>query len=493
MPMYGETRDLDDQFLGEIQSSIVVEPCYLNCGTVNGPVQFARERQNPQDPNAIQVTDGATQRIGLLPREITAWLTPLIERQVVRIEGYTSASMPTCWNDPNPRVTLMVFLLPTGRDILRRPKADTQLNNLHAIVLQAHNDLPNMEDSQKMLRLSQALERISQRNLLPETRLLLALIPGVVREAQAARGLLHLAVFRDRIQDIILGDPVAVSDLTIFPLYWPEIEAPRYVSLAEATQAELASLEEVKEFGDVPKLRLTNKGRQPLLVVEGEILVGATQNYVANIPVMIPTESTLELSVGSVERRCRHYQAGMLYSINRSASRLRSDKLTSMPEDIAAPPCVAKNGVSQEQQRSTKDANILLKIDGFADGLAWDRKQLDWIGRAFEMPPDSAGVVVGLGAQVISMELFDSPITFAALGPRLLSRSTFDQRRPPLALMAVTKSVVHRLLEQIVDRARVRSVTSGLGHTLEIATASMVGSALVYASRVCHLIARIER
>jgi len=61
--------------------------------------------------------------------------------------------------------------------------------------------------------------------------------------------------------------------------------APGYLMLDEALAAGLASVTEVSVDGSVPELRLQNLAPSPVLILNGEELLGAKQNRVVNLTI----------------------------------------------------------------------------------------------------------------------------------------------------------------------------------------------------------------
>ena len=90
---------------------------------------------------------------------------------------------------------------------------------------------------------------------------------------------------------------------------------------AEALDAGLARVEEVSEGGSVPELRFTNSAAMPILIVDGEELVGAKQNRVANLTILAPAKTTIRIPVSCVEAGRWRYSrdslpAGMTWLIS---------------------------------------------------------------------------------------------------------------------------------------------------------------------------------
>ena len=73
----------------------------------------------------------------------------------------------------------------------------------------------------------------------------------------------------------------------MFPLLLPEDDAPGYLTLDEALAAGHASVTEVSEAGSVPELLVKNLAPSPVLILDGEELVGAKQNRIVNLTILV--------------------------------------------------------------------------------------------------------------------------------------------------------------------------------------------------------------
>ena len=78
-----------------------------------------------------------------------------------------------------------------------------------------------------------------------------------------------------RLENVDIGEPKAHAGLTAFPLLAPKTTEPDYLTLDEALHAGTLSITETSESGSVPTIRLLNKGHLPVLIVDGQELVGA--------------------------------------------------------------------------------------------------------------------------------------------------------------------------------------------------------------------------
>jgi hypothetical protein len=99
-----------------------------------------------------------------------------------------------------------------------------------------------------------------------------------------------------------VGHPKTVGRLTVFPLLTPTPVGSSYVLLDDALAKGVASVTEISDAGSVPELKFENRDVNPALIVDGEALVGAKQNRIVNITILVAAQSTTKMPVSCVER-----------------------------------------------------------------------------------------------------------------------------------------------------------------------------------------------
>jgi hypothetical protein len=103
---------------------------------------------------------------------------------------------------------------------------------------------------------------------------------------------------------IVIAPPVPFENLVMFPLVLRDDEAPAvagYRTLDDALSRGDVEITEISEQGSVPDLRLVNRGSSSVLIVDGEELVGAKQNRVVNLTILVAAHSELTIPVSCVE------------------------------------------------------------------------------------------------------------------------------------------------------------------------------------------------
>jgi uncharacterized membrane protein YhfC len=98
-----------------------------------------------------------------------------------------------------------------------------------------------------------------------------------------------VSAIRDAIARVEVGQPQGHRNLTVVPLLTrTAASSADSRAFADAHSAGEAMITEVSEQGVVPQLRFVNRGRVPVLLVDGEELLGAKQNRIVNLSILVP-------------------------------------------------------------------------------------------------------------------------------------------------------------------------------------------------------------
>ena len=108
--------------------------------------------------------------------------------------------------------------------------------------------------------------------------------------------------FTSEFAQLTIGPPINFRNLTLYPLTRAATnEAPDYLLLEDAIARGLARVTELTADGSVPELNFENGSDQPVLLLDGEELVGAKQNRVLNLTVLAPAKQSIVIPVSCVE------------------------------------------------------------------------------------------------------------------------------------------------------------------------------------------------
>src|SRR5690554_3713557 len=118
-------------------------------------------------------------------------------------------------------------------------------------------------------------------------------------------------LLQDLLGKIRLGEPQARENLILYPIFvetGAEKRVP-YLLLEEALQMGCLEIGEVSQSGSVNTVLVANNAAQPVLIFDGEELLGAKQNRMVNATILIAAQTKVEVPVSCVERGRWRYTA----------------------------------------------------------------------------------------------------------------------------------------------------------------------------------------
>jgi hypothetical protein len=222
-----------------------------------------------------------------------------------------------------------------------------------------------------------------------------------------------------------LGEPVRARGIAVVPLFPQASPVARYVTLDEALALGLR-VTEVDAAGAVPELRVVNPTDRRVLLYDGEELVGAKQNRILNVSVLVEAGAELAIPVSCVEQgRWRDASAAFDAAGHASHPELRRRKA----ERLAAAPLergVAQGEVWDEVADKARRLGVRSATGAHADSYAERRVDLDALAARFPEQPGQCGAVLALAGAPVCLDLVSRPEAFARLYPKLLAGYLLD-------------------------------------------------------------------
>ncbi len=274
---------------------------------------------------------------------------------------------------------------------------------------------------------------------------------------------------------IQLGEPREHRGIVITPLFPRRKPVAQYLTLDQALPLGL-QVTEVSDAGTVPELAVLNPLDERVLLYDGEELVGAKQNRILNITVLVPAKSTLAIPVSCVEQgRWSRHSDRFSSAPHLSNPELRQRKAAS----LAVTPLVRGlaqgevwDAVADKARRMSVDSPTGANADTFQTH-AHDLRQLE---RAFPLELGQSGAVLAIG-DTLCLDWISRPEAFAHLWPKLRRGYLLDALealdRPAATARRIADFVASTDASLIAKQA-----SAGLGHDVRLRSANVIGSGL---------------
>jgi hypothetical protein len=264
-----------------------------------------------------------------------------------------------------------------------------------------------------------------------------------------------------------------------------------YLTLDEALAQRSVQVVEVSEGGRVPELKIVNGGERPVLLLDGEELLGAKQNRVLNLTILAPARATRVVPVSCVESgRWRHTSAGFVAASRAQFAEGRAAKMQHVTSSLRESGSRASDQGDVWQLIAEKSARLGAVSETSAMSAMFDSYEgsLDECVAAFTPVAGQAGAVFFVNGRPAGLELFDAARTWRMLAPKLIRSYALDALDQPdeaseSDAAAEAKTFIDRLMS---SEASVFQAV-GQGEDVRFEGADVVGAALVVSGKAIHV------
>jgi hypothetical protein len=298
--------------------------------------------------------------------------------------------------------------------------------------------------------------------------------------------------FHAFISSLSIGSPTSVDGLSVYPLLRASSASPFYDTLSDAVKFGTLHISEVSQAGHVPELRVVNDGARPVLIIDGEELVGAKQNRIVNLTVLVPELATITLPVTCVEagrwRRVSdefapaeraYYSYGRRMMLGQVSTSLRRD--SSRISDQGA----IWSDIAQKIARYGAQSPT-----GAAAAMYEQRRDvLDRIIASIKPVDNQVGAVFTIRGMIAGVDVFDHPRTWAQSMPKLLRSYGLDSVDRTIGGDGFATPEPERFVEAVSRATCTVYPAVGAGRDLRFEGGGIVGAALETPKGVVHVVA----
>ncbi|MEA3232023.1 MAG: DUF6569 family protein [Thermodesulfobacteriota bacterium] len=282
-------------------------------------------------------------------------------------------------------------------------------------------------------------------------------------------------------------------NLTIFPLLGPNGGTrPNYLTLEQALDDNLIQITEKDQGADVPELKLVNTGKKPMLIIEGEELVGAKQNRIVNATFLVAGKTEVVLPVSCVEQGRWNYESDEFASGNRMMHpSLRREHQHDVKFSLSR-----GEGYRSDQGRIWEDIaekSIRMKVDAPTEAMSavfesYEDRLSEFL-RAFRPMELQVGAVFAINGEILGLECFGCADTFGRFFEKLVKSYALDALDSPVknGKKSVPPNTAKRFVEAALKCKYQSHPSLGLGKNVTFDARTVSGAALIEKKRVLHL------
>ena len=297
--------------------------------------------------------------------------------------------------------------------------------------------------------------------------------------------------FDSFLSSLTIGSPIAVNALSVYPLLRSSADAPFYDTLSDAVRAGTLHITEVSAAGSVPELRVVNDGKRPVLIVDGEELVGAKQNRIVNLTVLVPEGTTIPLPVTCVEAgRWRHVSDEFAPAERAHFASGRRSKLGHVSASMLS-------GSRESDQSAVwseiaeKSERLRARSSTAAAAAMYDqlRGALDRMIGSIAPLDQQVGAIFVIRGMIAGLDVFDHPRTWAQTMPKLMRSYGLDALDNGVGGDGFATPDPRRFLDAISRATCTAYPAVGAGRDLRFEGNGIIGAALETKNGVVHAVA----
>ena len=295
-----------------------------------------------------------------------------------------------------------------------------------------------------------------------------------------------------RLQSVELGPPQEYKSIVVLPMLCPEKGKCNYLTLGEALNEQSISVTEVSDAVVVPFLLVMNRGRLPVLLVDGEELAGAKQNRVLNTSILVKEGSKAKVPVSCTEHgRWSYASAAFEQSGNLMAHKMRARKARSVSESLLREASYESNQdqVWDDIQELQAKANAQSPTSAMKDVFGSREEELSNCDKAFQCVPGQVGLLVLINGRPVGLDWLSLESAYKRLHTKLVRSYALEallEAGPSKVKTATWAIKAQAFLREIVASKETRFPSVGYGTDRRFTGKALGGTALVHADEVIH-------
>jgi len=293
------------------------------------------------------------------------------------------------------------------------------------------------------------------------------------------------------INSIEFGEAKSFQNMTVIPLLSSTDHVPEFLTLTGALKAGHLVVTEISASGSVPELLARNNADVPILLLDGEELVGAKQNRVLNATILLREKSETVIPVSCTEHGRWHYtgnhfdDSGIVM-----AKKARENKFKGVAERLRMDMSFKSNQgqVWEDIAAMSRNIGVDSATGAMRDVYESKKASLDEYLHAFPLNEGQKGIFTLIGGKVVGFDIVALSTAYTDLHAKLVTSYAMDaliDRGEANGRDPATEA--RKFLSAILSSQEETYKSVGYGTDYRFEHETAVGSALVNFEKVIHM------
>jgi hypothetical protein len=291
---------------------------------------------------------------------------------------------------------------------------------------------------------------------------------------------------------IDFGELQHFGEMAVFPVFTANKGKVEYYTLKEAMNRNLIEITEVDDSGSVPELKVINHAEIPVLILDGEELMGAKQNRIVNTTILLKEQSETIIPVSCVEQGRWSYTSKNFQDSDRIASyNIRNVKSASVKRTVErSGRYTSDQGAVWDEVHKLQDRmEVRSPTSAMSDVYESKIDDLEDYIKAFELAENQKGILVFINGEIMGLDVISSESAYRDLHKKLIKSYALDAIIPnenKRIKSDVNFDVAKAFLKEILKCDESKNKSVGYGFDYRFASDSYIGSSLVCMDEVIH-------
>ena len=294
---------------------------------------------------------------------------------------------------------------------------------------------------------------------------------------------------------IEVGRPDVSDTLAVYPVFY---KRPRLRYIAFGPAGELVAITEQKGGASVNDLTVENKGDAAVLLYEGQELIGAQQNRVLDISVLVGPKSVTKIPVSCVEagrwdgsRRHERFRP----SLQAADPELRRVKQMRVRENArrGMEPRAIQSEVWDHVAQRGAEVHASSPTGAMSDIYVQSRDRLGELRSAVRLHHRQCGAVVAIDGQIVAMDFVGDSEVWKHLHDALVEGYALDALRRGNGTEHPRKVRMEEIWDFAARAANARAESRrpgiGVGENIHFGDGAVTGNALISEGELVQLTA----
>ncbi len=301
-----------------------------------------------------------------------------------------------------------------------------------------------------------------------------------------------MEIINETFANIEFLKPQTYENLTVIGIKTDNTNNKDILSLQKALELDLVQINEVSQEGSVNNLKVENESNIPLIILDGEELLGAKQNRILNTTVIIPPKTELTVPVSCTEQgRWRYNSKKFEKSENIASGRLRLRKNKSVYNSLKQ-----RNTFESNQREVWNEVHALGALFGsssqteaLSDTYQYMKQDTDEYLKNIQYNKGQTGSIIFLNGKLINLEMVYNTDIYKNCHEKIIKSNVLDSltlkeenQKEDIGLIRDADD----FLQLISNDTFEKFTPVGIGEDYRINSDNILGSMLSYEDKIAH-------